>query len=141
MSPVMCRVHPDRQASWENGELCEGCRSRLRAATRRMQRCLPLTRAQMETVTGMGRPPIPVLQAFDIPAMRQAGTGRAGYGTGSRCKKRPGRAYGLRAVDGLTWQVIAIRLGYSSAANCLNAAKRYAEREKLPFPPVPFAGT
>jgi hypothetical protein len=31
-------------------------------------------------------------------------------------------------------------LGYSTPGNCLNAAKRYAIKEGLPFPPVPFAG-
>lgn len=140
MNPVHCRVHPDTVAQWQAGELCEACRARLRAATRRLARCQPLTKAQMSTVTGMGRPPIAVLQLFDIPAMRQAGTGVAGYGSNSRCRKRPGKAYGLRAVHGLTWHVIAIRLGYSTPGNCLNAAKRYAIKEGLPFPPVPFAG-
>lgn len=134
---TQCRVHPDVAAEWQAGELCSTCRNRLRAAARRIARCQPLTRAQMETVQGMGRPPMAVLQLFDVPAMRQAGTGPAGYGTNSRCRKRPGRAYGLRAVNGYTWQVIAIKLGYSSAGNCLNAAKRYAAKNSLPFPPVP----
>jgi hypothetical protein len=132
---IMCRVHPDKPASWQAGELCE------------QWRCQPLTRSQMQTVTGMGRPPIAVLQLFDVPAMRQAGTGPAGYGQGSRCRKRPGKAYGMRAVQGLTWQLmvqgltwqlIAIKLGYSTPGNCLNAAKRYALKQGLPFPPVPF---
>jgi len=137
---IMCRVHPDKEASWQAGELCEQCRSRLRAAARRLGRCQPLTRSQMQTVQGMGRPPIAVLQLFDIPAMRQAGTGPAGYGQGSRCRKRPGKAYGMRAVQGFTWQLIAVKLGYSTPGNCLNAAKRYASKEGLPFPPVPFDG-
>ena len=133
---TQCRVHPDVAAEWQAGELCSTCRNRLRAAARRIANCKPLTSAQMETVRGMGRPPMAVLQSFDVQAMKQVGTGPTGYGVNSRCRKRPGVAYGLRAVHGYTWQVIAIKMGYSSAGNCQNAVRRYALKNDLQYPPV-----
>jgi len=49
--------------------------------------------------------------------------------------ERPQRAYQLRMNSDRTWETVALILGYSRATAAREAARRYALRERLPWPP------
>ena len=126
-----CRVHPDKGATWQAGELCTACESRLRVAQRRIDNGLSITPTQAETVRGLGRWPEAVRARFD-----EAGLRAAKVELPTKRKKQRGRTeYGLRRTTGMTWQQIADRCGFSNQNDAITAAKVYAQRNDLVWPP------
>tara|TARA_R100001510_G_scaffold57426_1_gene65431 strand:+ start:1961 stop:2428 length:468 start_codon:yes stop_codon:yes gene_type:complete len=134
----MCRVHPGKVADWLDGELCQACVDRLKAATRRINAGDPITPAQMRTVRGIGRPNEYHLERFDLVRMKRAGVGHSKV---SRDKRRGKKAYAMRALARdaagarLTWVTIADKLGFSGSPAAIKSAKLYAKRRDMPWPP------
>jgi len=137
----MCRVHPGRVADWVDGELCQLCVDRLKAAQRRINNNDPLTPAQMRTVQGIGRPNEYHLVRFDLVRMKRAGVGHSRV---TRDKRRAKKAYAMRALardsngDRLTWVTIADKLGFSGSPAAIKSARLYARRRDMPWPPPPM---
>ena len=126
-----CRVHPDRVATWQSGELCTACESRLRSAQLRLDRGLPITPTQAETVRGMGKWPEAVRARFDEEGLRAAKVA-----VPTKRRKKDGRTvYGLRRTTGLTWHQIAKRCKLSDQNAAVKAARVYAQRNDLQWPP------
>jgi len=126
-----CRVHPDRVATWQSGELCTACESRLRSAQLRLDRGLPITPTQAETVRGMGKWPEAVRARFDEEGLRAAKVA-----VPTKRRKKDGRTvYGLRRTTGLTWHQIAKRCKLSDQSAAVKAARVYAQRNDLQWPP------
>lgn len=134
----MCRVHPGRVADWPDGELCQLCVDRLKAAQRRIDNGDPITPAQMRTVRGIGRANEFHLERFDLVRMKRAGVGHSKV---SRDKRRGKKAYAMRALARdaagarLTWVVIADKLGFSGSPAAIKSAKLYSKRRDMPWPP------
>ena len=129
-----CRVHPDRVATWQSGELCTACESRLRSAQLRLDRGLPITPTQAETVRGLGKWPEAVRARFD-----EAGLRAAKVAVPTKRRNKDGRtAYRLRRTTGLTWHQIAKRCGLSDQNTAVKAARVYAQRNDLQWPPRQF---
>jgi len=134
----MCRVHPDKVADWIDGELCQLCVDRLKAAQRRINIGDPLTPAQMRSVLGIGRFNEYHLERFDLVRMKRAGVGHSKV---SRDKRRGKKAYAMRSLARdaagarLTWVAIADKLGFSGSPAAIKSARLYSKRRDMPWPP------